>query len=245
MKYAVESWGTQGARIVLVHGSLAVGAAAFSEQRVLDDSFRMSVMTRRGYGQTPSIERVDIFADAEDVIEQLEGGAHLVGTSMGGIVAMNAAGRRPDLVQSLTVIEPPAFAIASDLAPVRRVSDAMKAHWATADAANLHEFVVGFAAALEMTMTLTDPLPEPLAAAAVNLVTERPWRVDVPVGAIADAPFGKLVVTGGWSDAFDGISARLAGLFGVDCHTLVGAGHAVQKLGAPFNDLLRDHIAHA
>jgi 2-methylisocitrate lyase-like PEP mutase family enzyme len=65
------------------------------------------------------------------------------------------------------------------------------------------------------------------------------------VGAIADAPFAKLVVTGGWSDAFDGISARLADLSGVECHTLVGAGHAVQKIGAPFNDLLRAHIARA
>lgn len=245
MKYAVESWGTQGDRIVMVHGSLAVGAAAFSEQRALEDSFRMSVMTRRGYGSTTPIEHVDILADAEDVIEQLGDGAHLVGTSMGGIVAMNAAGRRPDLVQSLTVIEPPAFALASDLVPVRRVSDAMKAHWTYSDQAHLHDFVVGFAAALEMPMTLPDPLPEPLAAAAVNLVTERPWRVDVPVGAVADAPFAKLVVTGGWSKAFDAISARLAALFEVECHTLIGAGHAVQKLGAPFNDLLRKHIARA
>ena len=56
MKYAVESWGTQGDRIVMVHGSLAVGAVAFSEQRALEDSFRMSVMTRRGYAHRQSRE---------------------------------------------------------------------------------------------------------------------------------------------------------------------------------------------
>jgi pimeloyl-ACP methyl ester carboxylesterase len=245
MSYAVEDWGGGDKRIVLVHGSLGVGAAAFGEQRVLGDTFALSVMTRRGYGDTPRIAAVDVLRDAEDVIELLGSGAHLVGTSMGGIVAMNAAGRRPDLVRSLTVIEPPAFALACDVPAVRRVSDALKAHWKLADPKELHAFVVGFVAALEMNMPLPDPLPPPVAAAAVNLVTERPWRVDVPIGAVADASFPKLVVTGGWSEAFDGISQRLADLLGVECHCLPGAGHAVQKVGAPFNDLLRRHIASA
>lgn len=243
MSYAVEDWGTGDDRIVLVHGSLAVGAAAFLEQKALADTFALSVMTRRGYGGTPRIDAVDVQRDAEDVIALLGDGAHLVGTSMGGIVAMNAAGRRPDLVQSLTVIEPPAFALARDVPAVRRVSDALKVHWQLVDPKELHAFVVGFVAALEMDMPLPDPLPAPVAAAAVNLVTERPWRVDVPIGAVADGRFPKLVVTGGWSEAFDGVSRRLADLFGVECHVLPGAGHAVQKVGAPFNDLLRRHIA--
>jgi len=245
MSYAVEQWGEGQENVVLVHGSLGVGVAAFSEQQSLGDRYTLKVMTRRGYGDTPPISAVDVQRDAADVVELLGTGAHLVGTSMGGIVAMNAAGIRPDLVRSLTVIEPPAFALASDLSAVRRVSDAMKRHWAQADQCDLHGFVSGFVAALEMDMVLPDPLPGPVAAAAVNLVTERPWRVDVPVGAIADAPFPKLVVTGGWSDAFDGISERLAALFEVECHCLKGAGHAVQKLGAPFNELLRAHLAAA
>ncbi len=245
MTYAVENWGSGGERIVLVHGSLAVGAAAFGEQKALADSFSLSVMTRRGYGGTCRINAVDVLRDAEDVVELLGSGAHLVGTSMGGIVAMNAAGRRPDLVRSLTVIEPPAFALASDLPAVRRVSEALKAHWAVADPTELHAFVTGFVAALEMNMPLPDPLPAPVADAAVNLITERPWRVDVPIGAVADASYPKLVVTGGWSEAFDGISMRLAGLLNLECHHLPGAGHAVQKVGAPFNELLRKQIASA
>jgi len=245
MAYAVEHWGGGGDRLVLVHGSLGVGAAAFAEQKTLSDSFALSVMTRRGYGGTDRIDAVDIQRDADDVIDLLGDGAHLIGTSMGGIVAMNAAGKRPDLVKSLTVIEPPAFALASDIPAVRRVSDAMKDHWARADSADLHGFVSGFVAALEMNLPLPDPLPAPIADAAINLVTERPWRVDIPIGALADAHFRKLVVTGGWSDAFDGISERLANLLNVPCHRLQGAGHAVQKLGAPFNELLRKHVASA
>jgi pimeloyl-ACP methyl ester carboxylesterase len=242
MRYAVEQWGNGGPAVVLVHGSLGVGAAAFAEQRALDQDHRLMVMTRAGYGDTPAITGVDVLADAADVVELLGDGAHLVGTSMGGIVAMNAAGLAPDRVKSLTVIEPPAFALATDLADVRRVSDAMKRHWRDANPARLRDFVVGFVAALEMDMTIPDPMPPPLAAAATNLVTERPWRVDVPIGAIADAAFPKLVVTGGWSGAFDGIARRLADLLGTELHTLVGAGHAVQRVGAPFNTLLAQLI---
>lgn len=245
MECAVDVWGTGGERIVLVHGSLGVGAGAFAEQRPLSEQYRLEVVTRRGYGDTAPIDAVDVARDAQDVVEVLGAGAHLVGTSMGGVVAMNAAGLRPELVKSLTVIEPPAFALAADIPAVRRVSEAMKAHWASADPKQLQAFVTGFVAALEMDMPIPDPLPQPLAAAAVNLVTERPWKVDVPVGSIAEAAYPKLVVTGGWSQAFDAIAQRLANLFAVELHTLTGAGHAVQKVGPAFNELLRRHVQSA
>lgn len=245
MGYAVERWGNGPERLVLVHGSLSVGTGAFSEQEALAKRFTVDVVTRRGYGDTPATDGVDIMRDAHDVIEVLGNGAHLVGTSMGGMVSMNAAGLRPDLVHSLTIIEPPAFAVANDISDVRRVSRAMEAHWANADPADLHGFVTGFVAALEMKMVLPDPLPLPLETAVRNLVTERPWRVDIPVGAIADAPFPKLVVTGGWSGAFDAICGRLADLFDTDLHILTGAGHGVQKLGVPFNSLLARHVEAA
>lgn len=238
MGYAVERWGDGPERIVLVHGSLSVGAGAFSEQRALAEHFTVDVVTRRGYGDTLPTTRVDVIQDAHDVVEVLGNGAHLVGTSMGGVVSMNAAGLRPDLIHSLTVIEPPAFALAADHPDVRRVSDAMKQHWRDADPAQAHAFVTGFIAALEMEMALPEPLPPTLVTAVRNLVTERPWKVDVPIGAIADAAFPKLVVTGGWSGAFDAICRRIADLLETDLHVLTGAGHGVQKVGAPFNSLL-------
>lgn len=245
MTYAVERWGDAGERIVLVHGSLGVGAAAFGEQRPLAADFVLDVVTRRGYGDTPRIEAVDVGHDARDVVEILGDGAHLVGTSMGGIVSLNAAGLRPDLVRSLTIIEPPAFALAADLPAVRAVSEAMRRHWRDADPSDLRAFVRGFLGALGMEMPLPDPLPDAFAANVRNLVTERPWRVDVPVGAVADAPFPKLVVTGGWSPAFDGICQRLADLFATDLHVLTGAGHGVQRVGEPFNTLLARHVRNA
>lgn len=240
--YSVERWGSRGERVVMVHGSLSTGSNAFREQRSLARDFTIDVVTRRGYGNTLPIDAVDVARDARDVVEVLGEGAHLVGTSMGGVVAMNAAGLRPDLVRSLTVIEPPAFALATDLPDVRRVSDAMQAHWARADSTDLRSFAIGFVRALEADIAIPDPLSEALAVSVRNLVTEKPWKVDVPVGAIAGAEFPKLVVTGGWSKAFDGIANRLAVLLKTDLHVLTGAGHGVQNVGNPFNELLTKHI---
>ena len=77
MGFSVERWGNGRERIVLVHGSLGVGAAAFSEQKPLADRFTIDVVTRRGYGDTAPISRVDVAQDARDVVEVLAEGAHL------------------------------------------------------------------------------------------------------------------------------------------------------------------------
>lgn len=242
MKYLVERSGRGSERVVLIHGSLSVGTEAYSEQLTLSDKYTLEVVTRRGYGSTDPVTSVDIDLDAADIVEIIEGGAHLVGTSMGGMVAMKVAGLRPDLVRSLTVIEPPAFSIAADLFEVRHVINAIRVHWANGLSLTAREFLLGFSAALEMNKPLPDPIPAPLAAAVRNLRTEHVWRLDVPIGVIADAAFPKLVVTGGWSAAFDLVCKRLSDLFETECHTLSGAGHNVQKLGPPFNTLLDCHI---
>jgi pimeloyl-ACP methyl ester carboxylesterase len=50
-------------------------------------------------------------ATAAGIAELLEDGDHLVGWSYGGVVAMLAATRRPDVLGSLAVLDPPAFGI--------------------------------------------------------------------------------------------------------------------------------------
>jgi pimeloyl-ACP methyl ester carboxylesterase len=70
-------------------------------------------MDRRGFGESPDIERSDYEVDASDVAKLLGDGAHLVGHSYGGAVAMLAAGLRPPIVRSLTLIEPSAFRLAA------------------------------------------------------------------------------------------------------------------------------------
>src|SRR5215475_5864038 len=105
---AVHEFG-DGPAGVLVHGSFGWGLETFPDQRELADSFRIVLVDRGGYNGAPAGAVTGWPADASDLVTVLEdyGGAHLVGQSYGAVVALVAAGRRPDLVRSLVVIEPP------------------------------------------------------------------------------------------------------------------------------------------
>lgn len=58
--------------------------------------------------------RTDYDVDADDVVSLLGEGTHLVGHSYGGVAAMLAAARRPDLVRSLCLIQPGSMRVADD-----------------------------------------------------------------------------------------------------------------------------------
>ena len=104
----VEEWGS-GAPVVLVHGSLATGAEEWEAQRPLaEEGFRLLVLDRRGYGRSPVATGEDFLVDADDIVELMGDGAHLVGHSYGGLGVMLAAARRPDATKSLTLLEAPA-----------------------------------------------------------------------------------------------------------------------------------------
>jgi len=77
--------------VVLVHGTTTWSTACFEAQRTLARHYRLLVMDRRGFGESPAIDRSDYEADARD-------GAHLVGHSYGGVLIMLAAGLRPQVV---------------------------------------------------------------------------------------------------------------------------------------------------
>ncbi len=106
----VTVWG-DGEPAVLVHGSFGWGSKTWEKQRPLAETYRLLLPDRRGFGGSPPEGRVDFDRDADDVADLLAGGAHLVGHSYGGVVSLLAAGRRPDAVRSLTVIEPPALGL--------------------------------------------------------------------------------------------------------------------------------------
>lgn len=106
----VSEWGS-GEPVVMVHGSFSWGEATFAKQKELSDEFRLLILDRRGFGDSPPVQSVDFENDARDIIEVLGSGAHLVGHSYGGVCCLVAAGLRPEAVRSLTLIEPPALGL--------------------------------------------------------------------------------------------------------------------------------------
>ncbi len=128
--HAVEA-GTErgeGAPVVLLHGLFGAAANFAAIQRKLAGTHRVIAFDLRNHGGSPH-DPVMPYADmAADVLDSLTGlgvpNAAVIGHSMGGKVAMQAALLRPDRVSRLIV---------ADIAPVRYdpafrgIADAMMA----------------------------------------------------------------------------------------------------------------------
>src|SRR5262249_10816219 len=85
-------------RLLLVHGSVVNGDLTWVAQRPRAARYELVVPNRRGFPPGPDVAKVDYDDEAEWLEPLLEPGAHLVGHSYGGVIALLAAARRPDLV---------------------------------------------------------------------------------------------------------------------------------------------------
>ena len=236
----LRRWGT-GPRVLLVHGSVGGGESTWAEQRPLATRFELLVADRPGYGSTPMVEREDFEADAPLVAEALEEGAHLVGHSYGGVISLLAAARRPQRVRSLTVIEPPALAIAEGNPAVDELVARLRSHWGSGPE-DPEAFLRGFLA-LVGGREPPSPLPSELErGASILRVARGPWEANVPLESLAAASFPKLVVSGAHHPAFDAVCDVLEEKLGAERAVIPGAGHSVQRTGAPFNERLADFL---
>ncbi|GHH95678.1 alpha/beta fold hydrolase [Streptomyces capillispiralis] len=213
----VTSWDEtdgQGPRALFVHNIFTWGSDdlyGFAAQRPLAGRHRLLLVDRRGYGRSPATGRGDFETDADDLVGLLgaphhgrggrEGTAHLVGHGNGGVIAMLAAARRPDLVRSLTLIQPSAFTAAAGHPTVA----AMLERVAESAPGDLPESVTPREFLRASTEGIGLPLPEPtprrLRAVATSM-RERPiWEAHVPLEPLRSAPWPTLVVCGTWEDA--------------------------------------------
>ncbi len=242
----VVEWG-DGDPAVLVHGSFGWGEETWRAQRPLAARFRLLLVDRRGFGGTPRLGRVDFERDAGDVAQLLDG-SHLVGHSYGGLVALLAAARRPGAVRSLAVIEPPAFGLVRGEPAAERFIERVDA--AMQGASDPAEYRAGFLRAFGFSPA-NERLKDVAYDAALSSWTERPpYEANIPLDALREAPFPKLVVRGAWDRAPAAARERGAVVFHAICDmlerrlraesaTFPGAAHNPQLLGKPFNDRLQ------
>ena len=232
-------------RIVLVHGSVMGGRGTWAAQRPLAERFELLVLDRPGFPPNPPVERIDFETDAPFVAGLLEPGDHLVGHSYGGIVSLLAAASRPDVLRSLTVIEPPCTRVAAGVPEVDAFARAGMELYATARSGEPDEYLRRFLAAVGSEFDPPSPLPPELEQGARNLAVERgPWEADIPLAALAGTPFPKLVVSGAHLDAYDVICDVLERELRAERIVLPGYGHAVQRHPV-FNYRLADFVEGA
>jgi pimeloyl-ACP methyl ester carboxylesterase len=233
----VETEGS-GPRLVLLHGSVTPGWSTWNAQRPLAERFTLVLPIRTGYAPNPPLERIDFERQADELLEMLEPGDHLVGHSYGGVVSLLAAPRAP--LASLTVLEPPAF----DVARGHPAVEAFMAHFpGPSDPRGYLEFFLPLVGA---ALRLPDPLPPTLDAGARAALAERsPHEAKIPLDELAATSFPKLVVSGGHSEAFDAVCDVLEDRLDAQRAVLPGAGHSIPRLGLPVNELLEAFVDRA
>jgi len=231
-------------RLLLVHGSVVNAELTWSAQKTLADRFEIVAPNRRGFPPGPDVESVDFEDEAVWFQPFLEPGSHVVGHSYGGVIALLAVAKQPESVRSLTVIEPPALGVARGRPAVDEFVERIEEHW-TNGPRDPAEFLGGFLGLVGSSIPPGNFSPELLQGARTLMVERSPAEAVIPLDELARAPFPKLVISGGHSAAFEAVCDVLEERLGAERAVLPGAGHSVQRLGEPFNELLTTFVERA
>jgi pimeloyl-ACP methyl ester carboxylesterase len=250
----------EGEPVLLIHGSLTSSDPAdddWLEQRPLAERYQLLMAARRGYGESPARPPGYGFAEESDELARLLGdGAHLVGFSYGGFLALLMAARRPEAVRSLTLIEPAALSVARGNPDVEALIARLRPIYPAPIGMTPEEFLLAFRRALralppDTPLDLTDEDRQNLAwdlgrRGVEATMREQPqWEAEIPLDTLAAAPFPRLIFSGGWSPALDAICDALEAQLRAERVVVAGAGHAVQLTGQPFNERLQAFLTAA
>jgi pimeloyl-ACP methyl ester carboxylesterase len=94
-----------GPTMVLLHGVGLDHTMWEPATALLEDRFEVRALDLPGHGSRPPAPAGTTLADlAGDIVEQIPRGSHLVGFSLGALVAQHLAVHRPDLVATLTSV---------------------------------------------------------------------------------------------------------------------------------------------
>jgi pimeloyl-ACP methyl ester carboxylesterase len=226
----VETLGT-GPRVVFVHGS-GSSAGAWDAQKELADRFTLIIPVRSGYPPNPPLERIDFERQAEELVPLLGDGAHVVGHSYGGVIAMLAAAAAPERVRSLVVSEPPLLQLAAAEPRAARLVEELNELFADAERTP-YDHASRFVRIVGIEIDVPNPLsPEDEAVTRAAMLERLPWEAEVPFSVLREAPFPKLVLSGAHDPAFEAVCDVLEEQLGAARRVLPGKGHGIPRAPA-------------
>jgi pimeloyl-ACP methyl ester carboxylesterase len=247
----VTTWGASGEPVLIIHGGvqggLGGGPLTFANQRPLaDQGFQLRLADRPGFGASQSRGPDDMVADAVWIAELLADSSHLLGHSWGGAEALLAAARRPDAVRSLVLVEPALhpFLIAAPDTPELAAAKADAAFNIAKllDSRTPAEYGLAFVRSLggaenDSTALLQSLKVDPARATNLGCALLRGRMAPPPAlyqaaAAVKDAGIPVLVISGGWSRVFDGLSKVTAQLTG-GAHKVVRSEDHFPQLSSP------------
>jgi pimeloyl-ACP methyl ester carboxylesterase len=236
-----------GPVVLFVHGSVVGAARTWRHQLPLAGEWSLLLVNRPGFAGSPPLARGDFEAEAPMVAELCErlapDGAHLVGHSYGAVIALYAAALRPDAVRSLTISEPGCMRVAAENPVVAAQIASGELLYEHVEELRPIDFLRAFRSGVGSTHETPEELGEELLAGAALLMRERPpWEAEPPLRALREAPFAKLVISGGHSPVFEAICDALARELDARRETVAGRGHTIPAAGAPYNELLASFL---
>jgi pimeloyl-ACP methyl ester carboxylesterase len=195
-------------RVVFVHGAGSFGSAAWPRQHGMALSYDALFLRRHGYDPVAEPVESSFEEDARIVLRSLAddgrgaAGGHVVAHSQGAVAAMMAAVERPDLVFSLTLVEPACLSLTAELpataAHISLMQPLFDARHQMSDQDFQREFV--------RRVYATD-LQQP--ATAEEKRSARRLRLQAPAweAALHIVPgVPTLVLTGGWEPLYEEIA---------------------------------------
>lgn len=206
-------------RVVFVHGSGSFGAAAWPKQHGLSLDFDCLYLRRHGFAPEADPLPTDHGRDQEIVAEALGDGGHVVAHSQGAVSAMMLAVERPDLVRSLTLVEPACLSLTADLPATRAHIELMAPLFAERHALSDEEFLRAFVRRMFSADARPATSGEERRDAARLRLQSPPW--EAPLSIVPGVP--TLVLTGGWEPLYEEVAEYLAGTGAV--HRVVPGGH--------------------
>lgn len=198
-------------RIVFVHGAGSFGAAAWPRQHGMALSYDALFLRRHGYDSIAEPVASSFEEDARILLTSLGddgrgiAGGHVVAHAQGAIAAMMAAVERPDLVYSLTLVEPACLSLTAELPATAAHIALMQPLFEVRHQLSDEDFQREFVRRVYAT-DLQQPVTAEEKRSARRLRLQAPsW--EAPLHIVPGVP--TLVLTGGWEPLYEEIAGYL------------------------------------
>ncbi|GAB5077331.1 alpha/beta hydrolase [Arthrobacter sp. AD-310] len=231
-------------RVVFVHGAGSFGAAAWPRQHGMALSYDALFLRRHGYDPVAEPVESSFSADTAILLQSLAddgrgaAGGHIVAHAQGAIPAMMAAVERPDLVYSLTLVEPACFSLTAGLPATAAHIALMRPLLDLRHQLGDDDFQREYVRRVYAT-GLQEPATAEEKRSARRLRLQAPsW--EAPLHIVPGVP--TLVLTGGWEPLYEEIAGYLRETGAL--HRVAAGGHRPHD--SPEGDrAIRQFIAEA
>ncbi|MDQ0690568.1 alpha/beta fold hydrolase [Arthrobacter sp. W4I7] len=198
-------------RVVFVHGAGSFGSAAWPRQHGMALSYDALFLRRHGYDPVAEPVESSFEEDARIVLRSLAddgrgaAGGHVVAHSQGAVAAMMAAVERPDLVFSLTLVEPACLSLTAELPATAAHISLMRPLFDARHQMSDQDFQREFVRRVYAT-DLQQPATAEEKRSARRLRLQAPaWEAALHI--VPGVP--TLVLTGGWEPLYEEIAGYL------------------------------------